>query len=124
MERVAIIQLRSLCNLSQEIRDTLKMLHLSRRQHCSVFELTPTVSGMLNKVKDCVTFGVISDDTYKLLQSKRGEKNPDNDKELKNLFRLNSPRGGYERKGIKLAYTAGGALGKRDNMDELIKKMI
>jgi ribosomal protein L30/L7E len=124
MEKVAIILLRSLCNLSQEERDTLKMLHLSRRQHCSVFELTPTVAGMLNKLKDTITFGVISEETHNLLKSKKGEKDPNNGKELKNLFRLNSPRGGYERKGIKIAYTAGGALGKRDNIDELIKKMI
>ena len=124
MEKVAVILLRSLCCTSQEIRDTLKMLHLSRRQHCSVFELNPNIAGMLDKVSDCVTYGVISEDTYKLLCDKKGEKDPKDSKKLKNLFRLNSPRGGYERKGIKISYTAGGALGKRDNMNELIKKMI
>lgn len=123
-EKIAIILIRSLSKVDNVVRDTLKMLRLSRKQHCSVYELTPSLAGMLNKVKDYVTYGVISEETFKAMADKKGEKDPKDDTKLKNLFRLNPPVGGYERKGIKVSYRAGGALGERDNMDALIQKMI
>lgn len=44
--------------------------------------------------------------------------------DLKPFFRLHPPRKGHGRKGIKYAYTIGGALGYRgDNINQLITKM-
>ncbi|HID09221.1 TPA: 50S ribosomal protein L30 [Candidatus Micrarchaeota archaeon] len=44
---------------------------------------------------------------------------------LKTFFRLNPPRKGWERKGIKKPYSVGGALGYRGkNINELIKRML
>ena len=123
-KNVAIIQIRSLCKVEQPIKDTLTKLKLSRKQHCVVYPVNPQIMGMVEKVKDLVTYGYIDDATYDLLKEKRGEKDPKDEKKLKNLFRLNSPRGGYERKGIKLPWCDGGVLGLRDNMNELIRKMI
>jgi hypothetical protein len=37
---------------------------------------------------------------------------------------LQPPRGGFERKGIKVQHSAGGALGKRKSMDELLEAML
>src|SRR3989344_7223684 len=116
MTKIAIIQIRTLCKTSTKVVDTLRMLHLSRKQHCSVYELSPALSGMLDRIKDVVTYGPISEETYKALCEKRGEKDPKDASKLKNLFRLNPPRGGYERKGIKVPFTIGGALGERTNM--------
>lgn len=124
MVKIAIILLRSLCGMGKDVKDTLGMLHLSRRQHCSVFEDSSSLYGMLDKIKDYVTYGEISEDTYRLLCEKKGEKDPKDSSKLKNLYRLNSPKGGYERKGIKVTFVAGGALGKRTDMDKLIGKMI
>ena len=43
---------------------------------------------------------------------------------LKPFFRLHPPRKGYGRKGIKYAYSVGGALGYRgENINQLITKM-
>ena len=43
---------------------------------------------------------------------------------LKPFFRLHPPKGGHRGRGIKYAYTAGGALGYRgENINELIKQM-
>ena len=40
-------------------------------------------------------------------------------------FRLNPPRGGFERKGIKVSFNSGGALGYRgEKINSLIKKML
>ena len=46
-------------------------------------------------------------------------------KKLKKYFRLNAPRKGFGRKGIKHPYQNGGALGYRGQaINELIKRMI
>lgn len=44
---------------------------------------------------------------------------------LKNFFRLGMPKKGFERKGIKVPFSLGGALGyRKDNINDLIKRMI
>ena len=44
---------------------------------------------------------------------------------IRKNFRLNSPRKGYGRKGIKVSFNEGGALGYRGNkINDLIKRMI
>jgi large subunit ribosomal protein L30 len=44
---------------------------------------------------------------------------------LKRIFRLNPPKKGFERKGIKAPYSVGGALGKRgEKIADLIERMI
>jgi large subunit ribosomal protein L30 len=44
---------------------------------------------------------------------------------LKRFFRLNPPRKGWERKGIKKPYSVGGALGYRGKaINDLIKRML
>jgi large subunit ribosomal protein L30 len=44
---------------------------------------------------------------------------------LKPVFRLNPPRKGFERGGIKHPYTVGGALGPRgDKIKELLERML
>jgi large subunit ribosomal protein L30 len=41
------------------------------------------------------------------------------------VCRLHPPRGGYERKGIKISFNLGGALGYRgDKINKLISKML
>jgi len=46
-------------------------------------------------------------------------------KGLKPIFRLNPPKKGFEREGIKKPYTLGGALGDRkDKIKDLIMRMI
>ena len=94
------------------------------------------------KAKDYITWGEIDNDTFKLLLDKRGEefkqrtsdtnnkiKYEDfitiNSKKLKKYFRLNSPKKGFERKGIKQTFQNGGALGYRGAaINELIKRML
>jgi large subunit ribosomal protein L30 len=46
-------------------------------------------------------------------------------KGLKSFFRLNPPRKGFEREGIKAPYTLGGALGNRgEKIKDLIGRMV
>jgi large subunit ribosomal protein L30 len=133
--RIAIIRVRGEVRLDHELLKTLDMLHLYRKNYCSVIQGTPVTIGMIAKVKDYVTYGNIDDETYNLLVEKRGEeyqghvekKNlPKKDgKDLKPYFRLCPPRGGFERKGVKIPFISGGALGNRgDKINALIRRMI
>jgi large subunit ribosomal protein L30 len=118
MSRLCVIRISGMVRMRREAMDTLDMMKLRRKYSCIVLEPTKPNLGMINKVKDFVTFGEISDDVYKLLVEKRGEKG-------KTFFRLHPPIKGWERKGTKMSYNNGGALGDRgEKINELVKRMI
>ena len=124
-ELIAVILIRSMINKRVEVCDTLKMLNIHRQNVCSVHQKTPSILGMLRKVKDCTTFGEIDQETYKLLCEKRGEQDPHHPGKLKPYFRLSPPKKGFERKGTKKAFTIGGSLGYRGpKINDLIRRMI
>lgn len=68
----AIVRLRGGVNTRPEIRDTLRMLHLDRVNHCVVVREDEHYLGMIRKVKDFVAWGHIDAATLKLLLEKRG----------------------------------------------------
>lgn len=105
------------------IRNALFSLRLRNKHACVILPDTALTRGQLRKCKDYITYGTITDETKKLLEEKRGEK--DASGKLKPFFRLHPPRGGYESKGIKKSFAEGGALGDRGaKMDALIRKML
>lgn len=124
-EKIAVVRIRGQVNINKTIKDTLNMLRLYKKNYCVVIEKTPSNLGMVQKVKDFVTYGEIDDATLKILIEKRAEKNPKDPKKTKGFFRLAPPRHGFERKGIKVQFNAGGALGYRKNkINDLIKRMV
>ena len=133
--------MRGWVKLPQPIEDTLIMLKLNRKNHCVILENTSVNLGMINKVKDYVTWGEIQDLTFKELVEKRGEEYKGrltdsgenyhykvlelNGKQYKSYFRLNPPQKGFGRKGIKVSFKVGGALGYRaEKINDLIKRML
>ena len=142
MSKIAVIRVRGPVNLRKDVKDTLKLLRLYRKNFCIVVEGNPSFIGMVNKVKDYVTFGEIDDSTYKDLVGKRSEefKGREEDskgkikyngfivvdgKKIKPFFRLSPPKGGFGRKGIKVSFKAHGALGNRgEKINDLLKRMI
>jgi large subunit ribosomal protein L30 len=123
--RVALVRIRGKIRVNERILATMDLLHLHRQNYCAVHERTPVITGMVELIKDYVTWGEIDDETYKLLCDKRGEPDPKDPKKQKVFFRLNPPRGGFERKGIKKGYRQGGALGYRGkDINALLKRMI
>jgi len=121
--RLAILLVRGFLHVNSDIRFTLYSLRLKQKNACTVVEDAPRLRAAAVKCKDYVTYGEISDDTYNELVDKRGKK--DVDGALKKYFLLHPPRGGFERKGIKVPFTNGGVLGHRgDKMNELIRKML
>ncbi|MBU0461235.1 MAG: uL30 family ribosomal protein [Nanoarchaeota archaeon] len=120
---VAVILVRGVIGSSPAVKNTLEKLNLERKNNCVLVKNTPSYMGMLFKVKDYITYGEVEAETVTKLQIKRGVK--DKEGKLKSYFRLNPPRGGFERKGIKKAYSIGGALGYRGKeMALLINKML
>ena len=116
MAKIAIIRIRGPVKVLIGIEDTLAMLKISKKNNCRIIEETPSVKGMVAKIKDYVTWGIINDETQKLLDKRKNECG---------VVKLNSPRGGFERKGIKIPFLKGGALGDRkEKINELIRKMI
>ena len=139
-KNLAIIRIRGITGIEKSIKDTLNMLCLYHNNYCVV--VSDSLIGMIKKAKDYVTWGEIDDETYKLLVEKRGEEYKGrltdtkkkinykkfivvNNKKYKKYFRLNPPRGGFERKGIKVPFTKSGALGyRKEKINDLIKKMV
>jgi len=140
--KIVIVRVRGLTGIKRDIDETLKKLRLYSKNFCVVVPKTASYFGMVKKVKDYVTWGDIDENTYKSLIEKRSEeykgrisdKNGKmkydnyievNGKKIKKFFRLNSPRKGYGRKGIKVSFKNSGALDYRgDKINDLIKRMI
>ncbi len=125
-EKVAVILIRGMNKSSSEKKATLRMLKLYKKNSCGVYDKTPSMVGMIKKVENHIAWGEIDDSTIKELESKRGEKQKKDGKEvLKPFFRLSPPKGGFERKGTKTTFALGGALGYRgDKINDLIRRML
>ena len=140
--QIAIIRIRELINIHRDIKRTLDQLRLYKKNCCVVIPNDKIYQGMIAKVKDYTTWGEIDDNTYEFMIDKKGEEYRGRitdgkqkikynrfldikGKKIKKFFRLNSPKKGYGRKGIKVPFNSGGALGYRGKkINELIKRMI
>lgn len=140
--RIAVIRVRGSIKVDKKINRILDILRLYKNNFCTVVPGNEKYMGMIKKVKDYVTWGEISDDVFDELVDKRGEefKGREEDKKskikynkyikigekkYKKFFRLNMPKKGFGRKGVKVSFSTGGALGYRgDKINDLIKRMM
>ncbi|QDA30782.1 50S ribosomal protein L30 [Thermococcus indicus] len=72
MAKLALIRLRSGIRAKGEVRDTLAMLRLHRINHLVLVDDNPSYKGMVQKVKDYITWGEIDAETLAALIRKRG----------------------------------------------------
>lgn len=148
----AAIRVRGSVKVTPKIKRTLELLRLHRVNHLVLIK--DDQRKMLDKVQSYTTFGELDEKTLEAALQKRGrlpgnkkigteflkEKSAKTFEELatkiiegktslqelglKPVFRLSPPKKGYERAGIKKAYSIGGALGYRaSDINALIKKM-
>ncbi|MBI4151975.1 uL30 family ribosomal protein [Candidatus Woesearchaeota archaeon] len=139
--KLAVVLVRGMIDLNTPLRDTLSSLRLHHKNHCVVVGDSPVSRGMIQKVKDYVTWGEISPAVYQELVEKRGKEFKARltdgkkkyayafiefqGKKYKPYFALNPPRKGFGRKGIKVAFRAGGALGFRgEKINDLLQRMM
>lgn len=142
--KIALLRIRGRRKLKQEVEDTMRMLRLERPNHCVLVDDTPQNVGMINKVKDYIAYGKVEEMTILKLLKKRGKlgrkdltsilkeeeivhaakeifEGKKTNEFANAVFRLNPPSKGY--KDIKKTYPQGD-LGKREDMDQLLSKMM
>src|SRR3989338_10072554 len=113
--KIAIVRVRGDVRVGHRVRDTLRMFGLHKKNHCVVVEDSPSLQGMLHAASPHITWGPVDEKNLALLNKKKGEK----------VFALNPPRKGYGRKGIKVNFAVGGALGNRgEKINDLLAGMI
>lgn len=139
--KLAVVLVRGLAKTPNTIKRALALLNISRKNECVLLDNNPVNKGMINKVKDYVAWGEVSEQTIKELVEKRGRlfQGREEDrkgkykynyleyggKKYRKSFHLNPPQKGFGRKGIKMAFKVGGALGYRgEKMNDLIVRMI
>jgi large subunit ribosomal protein L30 len=66
------VRIRGMSDISQETKDTLNMLRLTRNCHATLLDDRPAYKGMLQKSKDYLTWGEVSQEIVALLLKKRG----------------------------------------------------
>ncbi len=138
---IAVVRVRGVRNIKPKIKHTLKLLGLNKPNHATVLRENPGVMGMLNIVKDYVTYGYISKEDFTYLLKKRGYKGSkrlaelgedainaavemflkEGKRDFDRIFRLHPPRKGW--KDIKKAAKVGGSLGLREDMPSLLRRM-
>jgi large subunit ribosomal protein L30 len=139
----AVIRIRGSVNLKKDIKDTLAMLRLNRKMHCVLIKENDCMKGMLQKVRNWVTWGEIDDEALKKLIIKRGRKvgekklteqeteevfrklkeNQKVPEEIKPVFRLTPPSKGF-KESIKQHYPKGELGYRGKEINELLKRMI
>jgi large subunit ribosomal protein L30 len=72
MKHFAVIQIRGLIKVPKTVKDTLLMMNLTRKNHCVIVDDRDTYKGMLQKAKDYITWGEITEDNVVKMISKRG----------------------------------------------------
>lgn len=73
MNRIAIVRVRGRNGIERKVDDTLKMLRLYKPNGCVIVPASPIYIGMINKVKDFVTWGEIDKETFEKMIKKRGK---------------------------------------------------
>jgi large subunit ribosomal protein L30 len=140
MARIAIVRMRGNFGISPDVEKTLESLRLVKNNFCALVPDDPSHKGMVGMCKDFVAWGEVKEATVAKLLLSRGKSAKKLDaksasetakqffagKSLKELgiepvFRLSPPRKGYG--GTKAQQPYGG-LGKREDMDELLLRMI
>jgi len=69
---LAVVRIRGKVNRKKTIEDTMIMLGLKATNNCVVAKESPTVNGMVKKIKDFVTFGPIGEEMLIKILKKRG----------------------------------------------------
>jgi ribosomal protein L30/L7E len=111
---ICVIRIHGRVNLKGDVVETLNRLKLRRKYSCVVLELTKENKGMIEKVRNQVAYGEITEDTLKKLNEKRKTK-------IKNFFRLHPPRKGIN---AKLHFPKGVLGNNKEKINDLVERML
>lgn len=144
MEKMlAVVRIRGSVGTAKEVKDTLNMLKLTSINHCTLVPATRSITGMLKKVGDYVTWGEIDRAVLKELIEKRarlpGNKRPGKKMavdlagkilknsslkglEIKGVFRLSPPSKGF--RSIRRRFPKGDLGERGKDINDLIRRMV
>ena len=71
-KRLAVVRVRGKAKVRGNIEDTMKLMNLTRVNHCTVIDNKAQYMGMIKKVNNHVTWGEIDEKMVEKLLSKRG----------------------------------------------------
>jgi large subunit ribosomal protein L30 len=114
---IAAVKVRGSIDADEKVTATFNSLNLDSTNQVILLKDEASSKGMLNKVKDYVTYGEVSEETVEALEERAGR-----DLEAGDTVNLSPPSGGY--RSTKKNVNQGGSLGERQNLDELIQKMV
>lgn len=147
-----VVRVRGGVHARGGIVETMRFLHLTRPNHATVVPEDPEVRGMLTKVQGYVTWGEIDQETLTFLLKERARDRQGRSlsapaaegatgpaipelaqkamqvglsrlPEIRPLFRLRAPKGGW--RSTKKPFALGGALGYRGAaINDLAKRMV
>ena len=149
----AVVRVRGQINVKPKIKETMRLMRLNRVNHCVIIPENDTYQGMLNIIKDYVTWGEVDPETTQIVLESSGKKSGRvnftkadlKDSPFKTIKALS--KGLSEGKatvndvpylkpvfrlhpprkgyeGIKRSFKEGGALGYRgDKINQLIRRM-
>ena len=80
----AVIRVRGHINIKKDIEDTMTFLRLNRVNHCVVIPQNDVNKGMLQKAKDFITWGEVSDEMLAKMIRSRGRLS--GDKEIDDAY--------------------------------------
>ena len=140
----AVLRVRGTSKLDTDVKDTLKILHLNKPNHCVILANNPVYLGMLKKVQGCVAWGEIKPEVLEKLIEVRGKstdpkakkvdakaaakkilEGKQSESRVSQLFKLSPPKKGFARKGVLRGFNQGGELGyQKEKINDLIEKMI
>lgn len=114
---LGILKIRSAIGAKPDMKKTLSILKLDKKFTLTVVQDTKDMRGMVQKIKDYVTWGELSKEQFEALVA---NVKPTGDK-IK-VFRMHPPKGGF-KKTIKKHHPKG-ELGYRKDMGELLMRML
>ncbi len=143
LKKLLVVRVRGRVRLLTGIKNTMDMLRLYKTNYCVVLDNNLINKGMIQKAKDYLTWGEVDTTLIEELFAKRGTEytGPLTDskkkieyksryvehkgKKYNKFFKLNPPRGGYGRKGIKTSFNLGGAVGNRgEKINDIVRRMM
>ena len=75
----AVIRVRGQPDVNHKIAHTMELMGLNRVNHCVIVPENASTKGMLQKIKDCCTWGEINEETLAALIRARGKLAGDKD---------------------------------------------
>jgi len=114
---IVAVMVRGKVDARDKAKESLQHLGLTKRNQAVILEDDAATRGQLSVSKDYITYGVVEDETVEKLEETSGKTLEKGD-----TVSLSPPTGGY--KNTRRQVGQSGSLGERENMDDLLNKMV